>query len=86
MLVEQASAANPFTVRRQRNSDTVELADKVWFGSLGGSETPRGFRKTRGLSRRRSRIDGLRNWASISPKESREHATIESTKPSGRDE
>ena len=71
-------------LRRQRKLDTAKLEDKVWFGRLRDSETPRGFRKTRDLGRRCSRIDGSPNWASISPQETCEYATSESTEPNRR--
>ena len=71
------------TVRRQRNSDTVELAVKVWAEGLGGSVTPEGVTEKSRLMPL-SRIDGLCNWASISPQETHEYATTESTEPNRR--
>ena len=73
-------------VHRQRNSDTVELADRVWWLGLGGSVTPEGVTEKLWWKSPPSHIDGLHNWASISPKESHEPATTESTEPSRRDQ
>ena len=71
-------------VRHQQNSDTVELGIKVWFEGLGESVTPEGVTEKLWRKSPTSRIDGLHNWASISPKESREHATTERTEPNYR--